>query len=111
MMVFRKTVDVFVLIGHYLKMLFQSNFRVAADVLTPAFRMNPAIIGIDLNIESDFGIFLLTNLITMTPGTLSLDLSGDKKRLYVHVMYAEEVDKAEEEIRLLENKIKKITGR
>ena len=107
----RKTTGILELTVYYLKLLIVANFRVAVEVMTPSFRMKPAIIGYNLELESGFGIFLLVNLITMTPGTLSLDLSDDSKKLYVHIMYAEEVDAAKKQIKKLEEKIKKITGR
>lgn len=111
MNIFRKTIGIFELTGYYLKLLIQANFRVAYEVMLPAFKMKPAIIGVSLVIKSDFGIFLLVNLISMTPGTMSLDLSGDSKKLYVHIMYAEELDTVNEQIKKLEEKIIKITGR
>jgi len=43
-----------------------------------------------LDVKSDAGIFLVTNLISLTPGTLSLDVSEDRKTLYVHAMFADD---------------------
>jgi multicomponent Na+:H+ antiporter subunit E len=54
--------------------------------------MRPAIVAVPLDLTSDFQITLLANLITLTPGTLSLDISDDKKILYVHGMYVDDVD-------------------
>ncbi len=70
-----------------IKELFVSNFRVAYDVLTPVNHMNPAIIGIPLDANTDREIVTLATLITFTPGTLSLEISEDRKTLYVHEMY------------------------
>ena len=41
-------------------------------------------IAFPLTVESDFEIALLANLITLTPGTLSVDVSEDRKVLYIH---------------------------
>jgi len=49
--------------------------------------MKPGIIGVPLDVTSDGEITMLANLITLTPGTLSLDVSADKKVLYVYSMY------------------------
>jgi len=49
--------------------------------------MEPGIIEYPLDAKSDLEITLLANVITLTPGTLSLDVSGDRKVLYVHGMY------------------------
>jgi len=74
-------------LGFYLKELLLANLRVAHDALTPAHHMRPAILGIPLDARTDFEILLLVNLITMTPGTVSLDVSTDRRVLYLHAMY------------------------
>lgn len=71
----------------FLKELVKANLEVAYDVITPSFYMKPGIVKIDLDAETDLEITLLANLITLTPGTLSLDVSDDRKVLYVHAMY------------------------
>ena len=71
----------------FLKELVKDNLQVAYDVITPRFFMNPGIVKIELDAETDLEITLLANLITLTPGTLSLDVSDDRKVLYVHAMY------------------------
>lgn len=69
--------------------LFRSSVRVAADVLRPNLYGNiqPGIVAIPLEVETDTEITLLANIISLTPGTLSLDLSDDKRVLYIHAMY------------------------
>ena len=69
-----------------------STARVAIDVLTPRPRMRPAVLAMPLDAETDAEITLLANLITLTPGTLSLDLSPDRRTLYVHVMFVGDAD-------------------
>ncbi len=64
-----------------------SNLRVAYDVLTPRHRMDPAIIRLDVSGLTDRQRFFLSNLITMTPGTLTLDLDATAGELLVHAMY------------------------
>ena len=71
----------------FLKELIKANLQVAFDVITPRFFMKPGIVKIELDASTDLEITLLANLITLTPGTLSLDVSDDKKVLYVHAMY------------------------
>lgn len=70
--------------------LIKANMQVAYDVITPRFYMKPGIIKIPLSAKTDLEITLLANLITLTPGTLSLDVSDDKKVLYVHAMYVKD---------------------
>ncbi len=71
----------------FLYELIKANIEVAYDVITPRHYMEPGIVKIPLDAKSDLEITLLANLITLTPGTLSLDVSDDKKVLYVHAMY------------------------
>ena len=67
--------------------LIKANLQVAWEMATPKFHMTPGIVGVPLDVKSDAEITLLANLITLTPGTLSLDISEDKKVLYVYSMY------------------------
>jgi len=62
-----------------------ANLRVARLVLlTPAKRLRPGIVAVPLDLRRDAEITTLANLITLTPGTLSLDVSHDRRVLYVH---------------------------
>lgn len=65
-----------------------SAVRVAIVVLTPDLKsaLRPAIIAFPLSVKSDAEITLLANLITLTPGTLSVDVSEDRALLYVHTL-------------------------
>jgi multicomponent Na+:H+ antiporter subunit E len=76
------------LVGLFAWELIVSGLQVARLVLTPNLRGNlhPAIIGFPLTATSDAEITLLANLITLTPGTLSVDVSPDRSILYVHVL-------------------------
>jgi multicomponent Na+:H+ antiporter subunit E len=75
------------LVLYFLKELILASLRVTYDVLTPTHHMNPGIIALPLDATSDLEITLLANMITLTPGTLSLDVSDDKKTLYIHEVY------------------------
>ncbi|MEM6491062.1 MAG: Na+/H+ antiporter subunit E [Pseudomonadota bacterium] len=74
----------------FLYELFVSSFHVIVDIVTPAHRARPAIIDMPLDVKTDTGILLVTNLISLTPGTLSIDVSEDRKTLKVHAMFAED---------------------
>lgn len=73
--------------------LILANLQVAYDVITPKFYMKPGIVSVPLDAKSDIEITLLANLISLTPGTLSLDVSDDKKVLYIHAMYVSDKEK------------------
>jgi len=68
--------------------LVRSSLQVAYDVVTPEDKREPAIVSVPLDIRSDLGIALLANIITLTPGTLALGLSSDRRELLVHAMFA-----------------------
>lgn len=74
-------------IGFFLKEILISNLRITYDVLTPGYNMNPAIIALPLDVQTDIEILALATLITCTPGTLALKVSEDKRILYIHEMY------------------------
>ena len=79
--------------------LILSNLRVAWDVLTPRTYRKPGVVAIPLDANSDFEITLLANLVTLTPGSLSLDVSPDGKKLYVHAMFVEDPDQLRADIK------------
>jgi multicomponent Na+:H+ antiporter subunit E len=89
---FRKVPEVLAFAGFFLKELVVSAARVAHDVITPTPHMSPAILGVPLDVTSDAEITLLACLITLTPGTLTLEISPDRKILYVHAMYVHNYD-------------------
>lgn len=68
--------------------LFLSAFRVAVLVVRPDMHkhLRPGIIAFPLTATRDAEITTLANLITLTPGTLSLDVSEDRRFLYVHAI-------------------------
>lgn len=87
------------LIAFFLKELVLANLRVAHDVVTPRLYMQPAIVAIPLDAATDVEITMLANMLTMTPGTLSLDVSPDRRTLYIHAMFAGDTDAVRREIK------------
>jgi multicomponent Na+:H+ antiporter subunit E len=79
--------------------LIKANMRLALDVATPSFQMKPGIIALPLDATEDSQILLLSMLINTTPGSVALDVSPDRKTLYVHVMYMDTPDAAREELK------------
>ena len=85
--------------GFYLAEVMKSNLAIAWDVLTPEDKSAPGIIAVELPPSlGDFQILLISNLITMTPGSLSLDLSADRRTLLLHILYLDDVEKARQYI-------------
>ncbi|MBI4465738.1 MAG: Na+/H+ antiporter subunit E [Acidobacteria bacterium] len=84
---------------YFLWELIVANLRVAYDVVTPAHHMRPGVIGIPLDARTDAEITMLANCITLTPGTLSLDVSADRKVLYIHAMYIRDLEQLRRDIK------------
>jgi multicomponent Na+:H+ antiporter subunit E len=79
--------------------LFRANLRLAFDVATPSFHMKPGIIAVPLDVTQDPEILLLAMLINLTPGSVALDISDDRRELFVHVMYISSPEEARTEIK------------
>lgn len=89
---FRALPQTFVLIAYFIKELIKSSIMVARDCIAPRPNLHPAIVKMPLDAHSDFEIFLLSNMITLTPGTLTLDVAPDRSFLMVHSIYATDED-------------------
>lgn len=72
----------------FLKEIFVSVAKIVWDVATPQQFSNPEIIYVPLDAKNDLEITILANMVSLTPGSLSLDVTPDKKYLIVHAMYA-----------------------
>ncbi len=97
--ILRKTVLVAEFILFFIWDLILANLRVAWDVITPRGYKRPGVIAIPLDARTDLEITLLANFITLTPGTLSLDVSADRSLLYIHAMFIDDPDTLRREIK------------
>jgi len=80
--------------------LFRANFNVVRLVLFKANKaIHPAIVAIPLSAETEAEIALLANLISLTPGTLSLDVSTDQQVLYIHAIDVTDEDRLRENLK------------
>jgi len=70
----------------------KANFDVAYRVLHPAMPIRPGIVKVKTSLRSDFARTLLANSITMTPGTITVDIIGDD--MYIHWIYIRSEDPA-----------------
>jgi multicomponent Na+:H+ antiporter subunit E len=86
-------------IGFYLVEVVRANLRVAFDVITPTSYARPGIVAVPLDARTDVEITLLSNLITMTPGTLTVDVADDRSVIYVHAMFVEDPDEVRRAIK------------
>lgn len=82
----------------FLYELVMSAVRVLLLLIRPNLDIKPGIIAYPLKVDRDFEITILANLITLTPGTLSVDVSHDRKILYVHSIDCSDPDSIRNDI-------------
>lgn len=94
----------------YIFELVKANMIIAREIVSPRPRVKPGILKVELDARSDQEILALANLISMTPGSLTMDVSQDKKYIFIHEMYLDDPELAKQRIKSkLENRILKIT--
>lgn len=76
-----------------------SSLRVAWDVVTPRARRRPGIVAVPLDVASDLEITLLASVITLTPGSLGVDVSADRGTLFVHEMFVDDPEQVRTRIK------------
>ncbi|MCB9528877.1 MAG: Na+/H+ antiporter subunit E [bacterium] len=89
------------LMGLFSVELLTSSARVVRDVLTPRDLSTPRVVDFPMRLRDPRAITLLANGVSLTPGTLALDVVDGALR--VHAMYADDVERVREEIRRLED--------
>jgi len=89
----------------YLWELTTANVKVAIDSVSLHPGLDPVVVEVPIRGGTDFQIFMFANLITMTPGTISIDLSEDRHTLLVHCMYKEDVPHLQKEFKEAFNNI------
>lgn len=67
-----------------------SALRIAYDVITPRHHMRPAILRVPLDARTDAEITVLSALLSLTPGSVVVDLAGDRSAVFVHFMYVDD---------------------
>ena len=85
--------------GYFFKELVRSNFKLAAIVLSPSLPINPGIVKVRTRLKSRMGRLMLANSITLTPGTLTVELEGEW--IYVHWVTVESSDIEEATARIV----------
>lgn len=87
-----KLFAIFALLSYFVKEVILSNLAVARDVLRRRPQIRPEITTLRLGPLTNRQAFVLTNMVTMTPGTLSIELSNDLSQLTVHTLYGYQID-------------------
>lgn len=75
---------IFLYVPVFLWEVLKANIDVAYRVVHPELLINPGIVKVKTSLQSDIALTLLANSITLTPGTMSVDVDMDKSVLYIH---------------------------
>ena len=94
----------------YLVKLVQSNIYMAYVILSPKMKTNPGFMEVPLRLRTSAGLLLFSSLISMTPGTLSVDISDDKKTMLVHVLLKDDDKKIHCEIDNIQKRVQRLIG-
>jgi len=100
-----RLIDAFVFAVLYIWEVLLANLRVAYDIVTPTHHMQPGIIAYPYHVDEGVPLMLLANLITMTPGTVSMDVDTQCRVLYVHAMYIEDPEEIRAKIAHFEQQL------
>lgn len=109
-------VSALVFLVYFLYQLVTSNLVVAWEIIRPESRLNRAIIAVPLHVTTEGLITLVGNAVTLTPGTLTVDVreadtdAGTPAILYVHVLQVGDVDSARASVLRLERRAVKAFG-
>lgn len=96
---FKRAWAIIKLTGLFAKELVLANLDVVKWAYKPKMDMNSGIMAIPIELTSSSEITLLANLITLTPGTLSVEVSQDNQYIYVHALDMPDVDESIQEIK------------
>lgn len=89
--------------------LLMANLTVLAKVFSPKLNIKPGIIKVPVEVEGPFWITTLANMITLTPGTLTVEVSPDNKYFYVHCLNIDNEDSIVSDIKgTFEKKIQEV---
>lgn len=81
------------LTGFFLYELVLANLKLARDMLRPLRELQPGVVAVPLEPAGPWQVTILANLLTLTPGSLSVDVSPRGDTIYVHVMDARDPDR------------------
>lgn len=82
--------------------MLEANLILAREALTLDDTTRPGIIAVPLGDVSDLLATIVANAVTLTPGTLTLDMGTDPRTLYVHVLHLHDADRVRRDIRRFE---------
>lgn len=95
----RRGFKVLKLVLLFIKELLSANMDIVKLVYKPKLKVEPGIFAMPTKLKSNWEITLLANLVTLTPGTLTIAVSEDNTQLYIHAMDIDDIDESIAEIK------------
>lgn len=85
--------------------------HVASWIFRPNRKLKPAIVRMKIDIESEWGLWILSLIIFLVPGSMIVEISREKKLMYVHFFHTEDPDQSVSHLKQrFERKLQMIFG-
>lgn len=101
----RRVRDLLRFAGYFARTLLVANLQIAYEIITPGLRLAPRIVRFDITGLTAAQRTILISSINLIPGTLAVDLSPDRRTVYVHCMYARDYDATIKELEYLKQRL------
>ena len=90
---------------YFIRVVFVANLQIAREIITPGLDFSPRIVRFDVTGLTPVQRTVLINAINLTPGTLAVDMSPDRRTFYVYCMYAHDYDDAIAQLNYLKHRL------
>lgn len=100
----RRTRNIVALVGHWLGALLRDSWSVARVVLTPG-TVGSAVVAVPLRHRGPWVVTTYANLVSLTPGTITVDVADDRSELYVHLLTTHTLEQTLQELEALQDRL------
>lgn len=87
---------------HFMYKLVEANLILAWEVATPGNRIREGVIAVPVHVSSRGVVATVANAISLTPGTLTLEVNMERRLIYVHVLHLHDLEKVREDLHRFE---------
>ncbi len=95
-------------LGFFVISVIQGNFDVSYRALHPRLPVHPGILAVDVEGRSELEVTMMANTITLTPGTLTMEVDMEKGVMYVHSIDVRDLDRVREELKEVERYVRRV---
>lgn len=106
----RRLVNLVALVARFVLDLLVSSGVVAWEILTPRHRSQPAIVTVPVRCRKDIEITILANLVSLTPGTLTIDVDQEAGTIDVHALHVRSPEELRTQVRRIEDRLLGVIG-